>query len=160
MSAEGQLYNAALFAGLPPGVCPAKNETQRSSPGDVQLDQNTDDETLLALHLPHVDLALEYLSIVRSLKTSTAPSAVKGHLFKLMRPGLAKETDMRERLGRIKVAKDGRDGFGEYEEFCREMKVRMEVSFSCFLVWGVANGLIIPSATHGRHRIRVSRYET
>jgi tRNA-dihydrouridine synthase 1 len=131
MSAEGQLYNAALFAGLSPASTSDRHpvtETGTEPSRDTDQDPDTD-EALLIRHPSHADLALEYLSVVQSFKTHTAPSAVKGHLFKLMRPGLAKETELRERLGRIKVAKDGRNGFGEYEELCREMKRRMEVSF-------------------------------
>lgn len=87
MSAEGNLYNPAIFAGIYP---------------------------------KHADLALEYLEIVKSLKTATPLVAVKGHLFKLMRPALAKETDLRNRLGAT------RGGLPEYEEIIREMKSRMD----------------------------------
>jgi tRNA-dihydrouridine synthase 1 len=52
MSAEGQLYNAALFA-------PARSFS--SWPSSLAFDTG--------LHLPHADLALEYLSIVKGLKT-------------------------------------------------------------------------------------------
>ncbi|KAG2033005.1 Dus-domain-containing protein [Suillus americanus] len=101
MSAEGQLYNPALFA-------PASPENPSS--------------TLTGAHPPHADLALEYLAIVKSLKTPTSTSAVKGHLFKIMHPALSRETDLRERLGRIR----GSNVVEEYIEIAKEMKERME----------------------------------
>jgi len=87
MSAEGNLYNPAIFAGTYP---------------------------------KHADLALEYLEIVKSLKTATPLVAAKGHLFKLMRPALMKETDLRNRLGAT------RGGIPEYEQIVLEMKARMD----------------------------------
>lgn len=53
-----------------------------------------------------------------------------------MRPALAREKDLRERLGRIKVKRDGdgkeggwaKGGLREYVEVCEEMKRRMDVS--------------------------------
>jgi tRNA-dihydrouridine synthase 1 len=107
MSAEGQLYNAALFT-------PAQGSALSSS---LSFDTG--------LHLPHPHLALEYLSIVKGLKTKTPLSAVKGHLFKLMRPALSRETDLRERLGKVKNTEGAID---EYIEVVEEMKERMEVS--------------------------------
>ena len=101
MSAEGNLYNPTLFA---PNL-----------PGFATYDSG--------LHLPHADLALEYLCIVKELKTKTSLSAVKGHLFKLMRPGLARELDLRDKLGKIK----GGDPVDEYLEVVEEMKRRMDV---------------------------------
>lgn len=101
MSAEGNLYNPTLFAPNRPGL--------------IAYDSG--------LHLPHADLAFEYLQIVKELKTKTSLSAVKGHLFKLMRPGLARELDLRERLGKIK----GDNPVDEYLEVVREMKRRMDV---------------------------------
>ena len=95
MSAEGQLYNAALFA-------------RGSSDSD-------------GLHPPHADLALEYLHIVASQKTPTPPSGIKGHLFKLMRPALAREVDLRDALGRLR----GPD-LGPYYDVVLEMKRRMD----------------------------------
>ena len=108
MSAEGQLYNAALFA-------PAQT-TPSSQSSPLALDTD--------LHLPHADLALDYLSIVKALKTKTTMSALKGHLFKLMRPALSRETDLQERLGKVRNSDRAID---EYSEVVEEMKTRMEV---------------------------------
>jgi tRNA-dihydrouridine synthase 1 len=94
-------------------------------------------------HISHVDLALEYIEIVKSLKTPTNPSAVKGHLFKILRPGLAKAVDLRDRLGKPahKSKKDIKPSEGqstpselektwleEYEDIVLELKKRMDVS--------------------------------
>jgi tRNA-dihydrouridine synthase 1 len=97
MSAEGQLYNAALFTPSPTFSIPE------------------------GLHPPHADLALEYLDIVSSQKTPTPPSGVKGHLFKLLRPALSRETDLRDALGQLR----GSD-LTPYYEVVREMKRRMD----------------------------------
>jgi len=105
MSAEGQLYNVALFA-------PAQSSSSSRSPPTFDT----------GLHLPHADLALEYLSIIEGLQTKTPLSAVKGHLFKLMRPGLARETDLREKLGRIR----SNGSIDAYIEIAEEMKQRMD----------------------------------
>lgn len=71
-------------------------------------------------HPMHADVALEYLNIVKALRTKTSISSVKGHLFKLMRPALSRETDLRDRLGTT------REGLPEYEAIVKEMKSRME----------------------------------
>ncbi|KAG9079359.1 hypothetical protein FRC06_007780 [Ceratobasidium sp. 370] len=111
MSAEGNLYNPALFAGLPSG------STLATGPRD------------------HTRLALEYLEIVKSLKTETAPSAVKGHLFKLLRPALVRETDLRDRLGRVMQKGTGRgkglrdrDWVDDYAQIVKEVQERMEAN--------------------------------
>jgi len=97
MSAEGQLYNVALF--MP-------SQTSSTSGG---------------LHPPHTDLALEYLDIVSSLRTPTPPSGIKGHLFKLLRPALSRETDLRNTLGELRGS-----NLAPYYEVVREMKRRMD----------------------------------
>lgn len=97
MSAEGQLYNVALF--MP-------SQTPSTSGG---------------LHPPHADLALEYLDIVSSLRTPTPPSGIKGHLFKLLRPALSREIDLRSALGELRGS-----NLAPYYEVVREMKRRMD----------------------------------
>ncbi|CAA7266293.1 unnamed protein product [Cyclocybe aegerita] len=112
MSAEGQLYNPALFAGigrpLEPGVYAMDEEILRRQPR-------------------HADLALEYLEIAKELKTATSVSAIKGHLFKIMRPALGRETDLRETLGKARVhPKRVKEDIEAYVTVCKEMKERME----------------------------------
>ncbi|KAF9484057.1 Dus-domain-containing protein [Pholiota conissans] len=114
MSAEGQLYNPALFAGI---------EHPIDSPS------YDSDEQILIRHPRHADLALEYLEIVKNLKTTTSVSGIKGHLFKIMRPGLVKEQDLREKLGKVKISpKNMKECIQAYVDVCNEMKKRMELA--------------------------------
>ncbi|KAF8059469.1 Dus-domain-containing protein [Lyophyllum atratum] len=137
MSAEGVLYNPALFNGLPASPSPPP----RTEAPDSEPTTPTPADQPLPLPLETTNpalgpLALEYLSIVRSQRTRTSPSAVKGHLFKILRPALQREAywDLRERLGRVKVVapkRAGEEGEGwgwvdEYVRICEEAKGRLE----------------------------------
>lgn len=145
MSAEGNLYNPAIFARAdhahgPPGVNPlswglgtkARSVDSGASiePTEINITSGVDLSVSAGpsafaydagLHPPHADLALEYIAIVRSLKTPTAWSGIKGHIFKLLRPALGRETDLRDRLGKIK-----KDDLDEVESILNEMKARMD----------------------------------
>ncbi|KAJ7684286.1 Dus-domain-containing protein [Mycena polygramma] len=133
MSAEGILYNPALFVGL---------SSSPSSSSSTTLDTPDPEAALLERHPRHAALAQEYLSIVTSLCTPTAASAIKGHLFKILRPALMRHMDLRDRLGRVKVdqqqkgkeAKKAKAGAGTpfwetglepYIEVVREMAERL-----------------------------------
>ena len=111
MSAEGNLYNPAIFV---PSPEPAASSLNAVSPA------------FSGLHPRHTALAREYLAIVQAQRTPTSPSAVKGHLFKLLRPGLARATDLRERLGRLRVER-GTVVWDECEALLTELEERMEV---------------------------------
>ena len=130
MSAEGNLYNPALF-----------RPSMLAPPGQEDL------TTELTEHIPHVDLALEYLAIVKQLKTPTGFGAIKGHLFKILRPGLANAIDLRNRMGKgpdrksraITTEEEQNDpsmvveqtNVEFFEEIVLELKCRMEVSTRC-----------------------------
>ncbi|KAG1784538.1 uncharacterized protein HD556DRAFT_1531981 [Suillus plorans] len=51
--------------------------------------------TVPRAHPPHADLALEHLATVKSLKTRTSTSTVRGHLFKIMDP-ISEQADRSE----------------------------------------------------------------
>ena len=56
-------------------------------------------------------------------------SAVKGQLFKLMRPALCRETDLREQLGKVKFVRGKeREAYKQYEGIVKELEERMLVS--------------------------------
>lgn len=120
MSAEGNLYNPAIF-------CSAASASQ-FVPDDPSAPSNWVIASDTGLHLPHTMLALEYLDIVNSLETWTSPSAVKGHLFKLLRPAMGRETDLREQLGRVRFVKGKeKEAYARYEEIVKQMDERMKV---------------------------------
>jgi len=117
MTAEGNLYNPTILTSsstpLPPDF-PESLRQQLSLPDEGSF------------YLPHPFLARQYLEIVKSLKTPTAPSAIKGHLFKLMRPALGIEKDLRDRLGMAKGKSAGL--IAEYEDIVEEMDNRMKIA--------------------------------
>ncbi|TEB28166.1 FMN-linked oxidoreductase [Coprinellus micaceus] len=157
MSAEGNLYNPALFAGLParldtpwppaverllddptsstptassppspsdaidpdakPQPAPKRLCTQDSIPPLIDPSHPScpqhpaywSNVSILVRHPPAWTMALEYIHVVRSLRTRTGASAIKGHMFKILRPALCKETDLRERLGRARIGERPKD---------------------------------------------------
>ncbi|KAJ3872085.1 dihydrouridine synthase-domain-containing protein [Lentinula edodes] len=128
MSAEGQLYNAALYSGLAQDFASKLVASTPSSSASAESSRSLS-SLALSQHPRHSDLALKYLDIVKSLKTRTSVSAIKGHLFKIMRPALSRETDLRERLGKIVIKKTGSYADGAlqpYVDICLEMKERMD----------------------------------
>ncbi|PVG01697.1 Dus-domain-containing protein [Serendipita vermifera] len=133
MSAEGNLYNPALFR---PAIFVSDSLEQS---GERPKESSGDGTDLSLEHIPHTDLAWEYLQIIKELKTPTDLSFVKGHLFKLLRPGLATAIDLRNRMGKPPYAKskaadqsqgskpaEELTGIPFYEQIVTELKERME----------------------------------
>ena len=85
MSAEGNLYNPAIFA------------TPPSEPTELY-------PLVPAYPFPRlVSLIAEYLDICDRLETPTRASAIKAHLFRLARPALEIHRDLRPLLGKCSV---------------------------------------------------------
>ncbi|CDS00818.1 hypothetical protein, partial [Sporisorium scitamineum] len=111
MSAEGNLYNPAIFMRALPEVA---SEMFPGAPG---------------LPFPSiVRMAHEYLDIVSALKTPTQSSAIKAHLFRLSRPALEVHRDLRERLGKSRFdgSTTGDQRIVTYRAFVKELEKRLE----------------------------------
>ncbi|KAH6910921.1 Dus-domain-containing protein [Coprinopsis sp. MPI-PUGE-AT-0042] len=152
-SAEGVLYNAALFVGpstepwnMPTTLLPPEPSISNSSPSPSStsseqphpppissiLTLQFGNDPMMHQHPPHVLLAAQYLAHATVLKTHTPVSAVKGHLFKILRPALAREVDLRERLGRVGVVKKARVEVGKKGESAEgETKEGQEAEEGC-----------------------------
>ncbi len=156
MSAEGNLYNPAIFQ---PGVSSISSSSSASS---VEPGPSTSSVSkyLTGSHPRNTALALEYLAIVKSQKTLTTPSAVKGHLFKLLRPALAHYPDLRERMGRVRVErterdKDGGSAWDRYEEIISELDARLDVGIiSCIYMYILTHDHPLPRMTLRPQRAR------
>ncbi|WVR03179.1 hypothetical protein IAU60_000170 [Kwoniella sp. DSM 27419] len=96
MSAEGNLSNPALF--LPP-----------SHPH---------------FHPPITVLAHRYLDIVEGLETTTSGSAIRSHLFRMLKPILDTDEELRIRIASCQY----QDGMGQFRELIREIERRCESS--------------------------------
>ena len=128
MTAEGNLYNPTLLVGrsdvegLKPGTSPS------TLPAATCIRKSSDFFTLpgdSGAYLPATVIAREYLDIVRALRTSVHSSAIKGHLFKLLRPSLGFFTDLRASLGRIGGKKTKEELLDEYIAIVEKVEERL-----------------------------------
>lgn len=114
MSAEGNLYNPALF------------DATIDRDLSVLSDPDADHSAYKPLEI--VKMAHEYLDIVAALRTPTSHSALKGHMFKITRPALSIHTDLRPVLGKARCYDDvdGEEKIREYRAFVRELEMRLD----------------------------------
>lgn len=114
MSAEGHLYNPAIFH---PDVG-----------RDLSLlcDKDGDHTAFAPLHM--IRIAHEYLDIVARLKTPTSHGAIKGHMFKITRPALCIHKDLRPVLGKAHTydGEPGEDRVRDYRAFVHELSRRLD----------------------------------
>lgn len=137
MSAEGNLYNPALFEPLNRESIPVY---RASLPVELQSALDEIDARYTphpdAAYYPVTQLARQYLAVVAHLKTRTAVSAVKAHLFKLWKPIFALEhmLDFRTRLADVRANGQGdhRDTWlsiiENYKALVDEAEGRLKVS--------------------------------
>ncbi|EJC98568.1 Dus-domain-containing protein [Fomitiporia mediterranea MF3/22] len=125
MTAEANLYNPTVLlraSAIPSASCdpdPLSSTNVHPSSAFFTLPDDP------GAYLPSTVLAFEYLKIVRALRTPTHTSAIKGHLFKLLRPALIIHTDLRAKLGMVS-SKKGMDALlDEYESIIREAETRV-----------------------------------
>lgn len=147
MSAEGNLYNPAIFM---PAPASSSSLADPALPSKWCISSD-------GLHPPHTRLALEYLAIVKSQKTRTKGSAVKGHLFKLLRPALGHETDLRDRLGRIQIKRLGdSEAWDQYEALVKELDERIQVRLHLSSLWCLEVNPVLCSGTPRPQKIALS----
>lgn len=99
MSAEGNLYNPAIFEDPPSHPTPLYP---------------------LAPTFPFpriANLAHEYLDVCESLTTPTASSAIRAHFFRLARPALEVHRDLRPVLGKVSIDNKARSNADRYRSF-------------------------------------------
>ncbi|TFY55217.1 hypothetical protein EVJ58_g8387 [Rhodofomes roseus] len=122
MSAEGNLYNPALFLPAPPTT---SNEAPLiSSPTSSMSSVSGLPSSYLGAHPRHTVLALEYLEFVKTQRTPTSHTSVVGHLFKLLLPALARDAGLRSQLGDLVLRRTAT--YEPHEKFVRELDERMQ----------------------------------
>lgn len=70
-------------------------------------------------------LARRYLDIVASLKTRTGPSAIKSHLFRLLKPALDVDESLRELIGRTPIMPE--TGLDAMRQIVDKLEERLKV---------------------------------
>ena len=106
-------------------------------------------EDSLVTYPPIHVLAHHYLDIVDRLKTRTSGSAIKAHLFRVLKPGLEQHPDIRNRLGEM-FMREG-TGLGGYRALIDELKEKMAVSVRLSFVRPYAD-VEMPRMTNARIR--------
>lgn len=141
MSAEGNLYNPAIFAPLnPEGMTTYREGLPQKFKDALKLidDEYEDPNGVLGSsesleHFPNcTKVAHQYLAICATLETRTALSAIKGHLYKLFRAvfDTGRYNDIREKLAVISwtsIKSTGSTGSSQTSSKARDKKTYREV---------------------------------
>jgi len=113
-------------------------------------------------HPSVVLLATRYLDIVESLKTPTGVSAIKSHLFRLLKPVLDTDPDEKLRIMISKCRMTPGDRLADFREVVHEVELRCEVSYIFVIIpkAKLGSSRSMKLVHHGNHRRLMHQADT
>ena len=140
MTAEGNLYNPAIFAPL---ATPFAKTYLDGLPDELRalilaVPPSTSTKAHEAGYPDTINSARTYLAIIRYLKTPTASSAIRSHLFRMFKPIFehgGRYLELREQLSRVGGNALHEERVSEFISYIGRLADALEVCrvFACFL---------------------------